>query len=124
FYTKWLEDWRDVQGTEPMVGDMRDPEHARKAITSGRVFNNGILPHTAPTYWGGGGPSWGGIVVSLPYFLYHHYRDQRVLAENYELIKNWLGFLDTHVEDDLLQRFGGQWDFLGDWLWPNVTQEG
>lgn len=124
FYTKWLEDWRDVQGTEPMVGDMRDPEHARKAITSGRVFNNGILPHTAPTYWGGGGPSWGGIVVSLPYFLYQHYRDQRVLAENYELIKNWLGFLDTHVEDDLLQRFGGQWDFLGDWLWPNATQEG
>src|SRR5690606_15774413 len=21
-------------------------------------------------------------------------------------------------------RFGGQWDFLGDWLWPGATEEG
>jgi alpha-L-rhamnosidase len=61
FYTKWLEDWRDVQGTEPMVGNMNDPKWARKETTSGRIFNNGIQPHTAPTYWGGGGPTWGGI---------------------------------------------------------------
>ena len=124
FYTKWMQDWRDVQGTEPMVGDMRDSNYARKEITSGRIFNNGILPHTAPTYWGGGGPAWGGIVVSLPWFMYQHYGDERVLLENYELIKKWLAFLDTHVENDLLQRFGGTWDFLGDWLWPNATAEG
>src|SRR5690606_28680341 len=102
FYTKWMEDWRDVQGTEPMVGNMRDTSYARTAVTSGRVFGNGILPHTAPTYWGGGGPAWGGIVVSLPYFLYEHYGDTRVLSENYELIKRWLTFLNTQVEDDLL----------------------
>src|SRR5690606_2003577 len=24
FYTKWMQDWRDVQGTEPMVGNMLD----------------------------------------------------------------------------------------------------
>ncbi|WP_346238400.1 family 78 glycoside hydrolase catalytic domain [Niabella insulamsoli] len=124
FYTKWMQDWRDVQGTEPMVGDMNDGAHARKALTSGRIFNNGVLPHTAPTYWGGGGPAWGGIVVTLPWFLYQHYGDRRVLAENYELVKNWLSFLDTHTENDLLQRFGGQWDFLGDWLWPGATAEG
>ncbi|MGO1648104.1 MAG: family 78 glycoside hydrolase catalytic domain [Sphingobacterium sp.] len=124
FYTKWMEDWRDVQGTEPMVGNMRDPNHARKGVTSGRILNNGILPHTAPTYWGGGGPSWGGIVVSLPYFMYEYYGDTQVLVDNYELMKGWLGFLDTHVEDHLLQRFGGPWDFLGDWLWPNATEEG
>src|SRR5690606_21864538 len=55
---------------------------------------------------------------------YQHYGDTQVLAENYELVKGWLAFLDTHVEDHLLQRFGGQWDFLGDWLWPNATEEG
>ncbi|HMR83448.1 MAG TPA: family 78 glycoside hydrolase catalytic domain, partial [Niabella sp.] len=49
FYTKWMQDWRDVQGTEPMVGNMRDTSYARKEVTSGRIFNNGILPHTAPT---------------------------------------------------------------------------
>ncbi len=124
FYTKWMEDWRDVQGTEPMVGNMRDSNYARKEMTSGRIFNNGVLPHTAPTYWGGGGPSWGGIVVSLPYFMYEQYGDIQVLSDNYSLIKNWLSFLDSHVKDNLLMRFGGQWDFLGDWLWPNATAEG
>lgn len=124
FYTKWMQDWRDVQGTEPMVGNMRDKNYARKEMTSGRIFNNGILPHTAPTYWGGGGPSWGGIVITLPWFMYQQYSDKRVLEENYQMMKDWLAFLDSHVENDLMKRFGGTWDFLGDWLWPNATAEG
>lgn len=124
FYTEWMEDWRDVQGTEPMVGNMRDPAYARQEVTSGRILGGGILPHTAPTYWGGGGPAWGGIVVSLPWFMYEHYGDEQILYDNFHLIKNWLSFLDTHVEDNLLKRLGGTWDFLGDWLWPNATAEG
>ncbi len=124
FYTKWLEDWRDVQGTEPMVGNMNNPDVARKAQTSGRLLGGGILPHTAPTYWGGGGPSWGGTCVVLPWYLYEHEGDRRVLEDNFEMIKKWLAFLDTHVEDNVLRRFGGKWDFLGDWLWPNATAEG
>ena len=124
FYTKWLEDWRDVQGTEPMVGNMNDPSWARKKEGSGRILGGGILPQTAPTYHGGGGPAWGGIVVTLPWFMYQHYGDQRVLEENFEMIKGWLEFLDTHVENDMLKRYGGQWDFLGDWLWPGATSQG
>ncbi|MEC3880470.1 family 78 glycoside hydrolase catalytic domain [Parapedobacter sp. 10938] len=124
FYTKWMQDWRDVQGTEPMVGNMLDTNYARKAVTSGRLFHNGVLPHTAPTYWGGGGPAWGGIVVTLPWFMYQHYGDKLVLENNFELIQGWLAFLKSHTKDNLLQRFGGQWDFLGDWLWPNATAEG
>ena len=124
FYTKWMNDWRDVQGTESVVGNMHDTTFARKKVMSGRVFNNGILPHTAPTYMGGGGPAWGGIVVSLPWFVYQHEGDTRILEDNYQMIKNWLSFLDLHTKNDLLQRFGGPWDFLGDWLWPNATAEG
>lgn len=124
FYTKWLEDWRDVQGTEPMVGNMNDPEWARKQEGSGRYMGGGILPQTAPTYHGGGGPAWGGIVVTLPWFMYEYHGDTRVLEENFEMIKEWLKFLDTHVEEELLKRYGGQWDFLGDWLWPGATSQG
>lgn len=124
FYTKWMQDWRDVQGTEPMVGNMYDYKTARKTVTSGRLLNNGVLPHTAPTYWGGGGPAWGGIVVSLPWYVYEYYGDKKILEQNYQLMKNWLSFLDTQVENNMLKRFGGQWDFLGDWLWPNATAEG
>jgi alpha-L-rhamnosidase len=124
FYTKWLEDWRDVQGTESMVGNMNDPAWAHKQINSGRFFGNGVLPHTAPTYHGGGGPAWGGIVVTLPWLIYQHEGDTRVLEKNYGMLKGWLEFLDSHTENHLLQRFGGSWDFLGDWLWPNATAEG
>ncbi|MEJ2902134.1 family 78 glycoside hydrolase catalytic domain [Pedobacter panaciterrae] len=124
FYTKWMEDWRDVQGTESLVGNMYDENFARKSIMSGRIMNNGVLPHTAPTYMGGGGPAWGGIVVSLPWFIYQHEGDKRVLDKNFEMIKGWLSFLDLNTKDDMLVRFGGSWDFLGDWLWPGATAEG
>ncbi len=124
FYNKWLEDWRDVQGTEPMVGNMNDPNWARKQEGSGRRLGGGVLPQTAPTYHGGGGPAWGGIVVTLPWFMYQYQGDMRVLEENFEMIKGWLTFLDTHVENNLLKRYGGRWDFLGDWLWPGATAQG
>lgn len=124
FYSKWLQDWRDVQGTEPMVGDMNNPEWAHKQEGSGRFFGNGVLPQTAPTYHGGGGPAWGGIVVTLPWYLYQHEGDIRILQTNFEMIKDWLAFLQTHTENNMLKRFGGNWDFLGDWLWPNANAEG
>jgi alpha-L-rhamnosidase len=124
FYNKWLEDWRDVQGTEPMVGNMNDPAWARKQEGSGRMLGGGILPQTAPTYHGGGGPAWGGIVVTLPWFMYQYYGDADVLEENFDMIKGWLAFLDTHVDNNMLKRYGGEWDFLGDWLWPGATAQG
>ncbi len=104
FYYNWLQDWRDCQKDYP----------------------DGWLPSTAPTYWGGGGPSWGGIVVTLPYTYYLQYGDTRILEENIEMIQKWLNFLDSKVEDGLLQRygdaekFGVEWQFLGDWLWPGA----
>jgi alpha-L-rhamnosidase len=124
FYTKWMEDWRDVQGSEAVVGNMHDPNFARKGIMSGRPLHPGILPHSAPTYMGGGGPAWGGINVSLPWFFFQHYGDRTILVKNFEMISKWLEFLDTQTKDDMLVRFGGDWDFLGDWLWPGATAEG
>ncbi len=124
FYTKWLEDWRDVQGTEPMVGNMNDPAWAHRQEGSGRPLGGGVLPQTAPTYHGGGGPAWGGIVVTLSWFVYQYQGDRKVLEDNFEMIKGWLAFLDTQVENHMLKRYGGRWDFLGDWLWPGATAQG
>ncbi|HEX8607219.1 MAG TPA: family 78 glycoside hydrolase catalytic domain, partial [Pedobacter sp.] len=124
FYTKWMEDWRDVKSTEPVVGNMYDTAWFHKGSMSGRPLNKGILPHSAPTYMGGGGPAWGGIVVSLPWFVYQQEGDVRMLNKNFELIQDWLAFLKTKSKDDMLVRFGGDWDFLGDWLWPGATAEG
>ncbi len=96
FYTKWAQDWRDVQGRD------------------------GNLPYTAPTYWGGGGPGWSGYCVTLPWLLYQRYGDARILRESFPTIQRWLAFLDSKAVDDLLVRWGGEWDFLGDWLWPGA----
>lgn len=98
FYYKWMQDWRDCQ----------------------KDFANGWLPNTAPTYWGGGGPAWGGIVVTLPYTYYLQYGDTRILEENFEMIVKWLNFLKSNVKDGLLQKYGDEWKFLGDWLWPGA----
>ncbi len=96
FYTKWAEDWRDVQAPD------------------------GNLPYTAPTYWGGGGPSWQGFCVHLPWEVYLRYGDTRILRDNFRTMQRWLAFLETKSKDDLLVRWGGEWDFLGDWLWPGA----
>ncbi len=99
FYSKWMEDWRDVQGTD------------------------GNVAYTAPTYIGGGGPSWSGFCVTLPWEIYKQYGDKRILEESFPTIQRWLDFLETKSEKDMLVRWGGKWSFLGDWLWPDVWPE-
>jgi alpha-L-rhamnosidase len=96
FYTKWAEDWRDVQAAD------------------------GSLPYTAPTYWGGGGPAWSGFCIHLPWMVYRRYGDTRILHDNFPMMQRWLAFLETKSKDNLLVRWGGEWDFLGDWLWPGA----
>lgn len=96
FYNKWMEDWRDVQTSD------------------------GNLPYTAPTYWGGGGPAWSGYCVTLPWLVYERYGDVRILKESLPTIKRWFEFLETKSKSDMLVRWGGKWDFLGDWLWPGA----
>ena len=113
FYTKWSQDWRDVQGGESAWGT------GDKAATRDTV-ESGNLPYTAPTYWGGGGPGWSGYCVTLPWEIYERYGDTRILTQNFPTIQRWLAFLETKAQDDMLTRWGGQWDFLGDWLWPGA----
>ncbi len=101
-YTKWLGNWRDAQ------------------------IKSGDLPYTAPAYkdQGGGGPMWSGFVVALPWQLYFHYGDERILEVMYPTIQKWLGFLETKTKDGILEPYISygirmpQWNFLGDWLAP------
>jgi len=68
----------------------------------------------------GGGPAWSGFCITLPWEVYLRYGDTRILAENFSMMQRWLDFLETKAKDDLLVRWGGEWDFLGDWLWPGA----
>ncbi len=108
-YNRWLANWRDSQ--EPTTGS---------------------LPHTAPNYpnQGGGGPMWGGFVVTLPWHMYVQYGDRAVLETNYPMIQKWLGYLASETTDNLLldhksHAMGMQaWNFLGDWLTPKGSLRG
>ncbi|MBI4910642.1 MAG: family 78 glycoside hydrolase catalytic domain [Acidobacteria bacterium] len=101
-YNSWLANWRDSQDA------------------------SGSLPHTAPNYpnQGGGGPMWGGMVVTLPWQMYLQYGDRRVLETNYPMISKWLGYLASETQGDLLLDHKTHamtmqmWNFLGDWLTP------
>ncbi len=115
-YAKWAEDWRDVQGKAAAWGvDKKEGE-----VGSGKKVEPGNLPYTAPTYWGGGGPGWSGYCVTLPWEMYRRLGDRRILEQMLPTIERWLGFLETKSQGNLLRRYGGEWDFLGDWLWPGA----
>lgn len=111
-YTKWAEDWRDAQGRTSSWGGGAD-------AAAGSV-EAGALPYTAPTYWGGGGPGWCGFVVHLPWEMWRVNGDRQLLERMLPTLQGWLAFLETRQREDLLRRWGGEWDFLGDWLWPGA----
>lgn len=113
FYTKWSQDWRDVQGGSSAWGVA-----ANAAVKD--TIESGNLPYTAPTYWGGGGPGWSGYCVTLPWEVYERYGDTRILEDNFPTIQRWLAFVETKTKDNIMRRWGGEWDFLGDWLWPGA----
>ena len=97
FYTKWAQDWRDTQSPD------------------------GNLPYTAPTYWGGGGPVWSSYIIFLPWKMYEWNGDKRLLSDQYANMKRFLAFEEAKSKENLLVRWGGEWDFLGDWLWPRAN---
>lgn len=120
FYAKWSEDWRDVQSKGPVWGAGTEPPSAAAEAARKDAADAGNLPYTAPTYWGGGGPAWSGFCVTMPWEVYEHRGDRRILEANLPTIERWLAFLETKARGNLLRRWGGEWDFLGDWLWPGA----
>ncbi len=117
FFNKWAQDWRDVQGNSASWGVGRQAGQ----LGAGAATDDGNLPYTAPTYWGGGGPAWSGYSVHLPWEMYQFYGDKRLLGESLPTIRRWLAFLESKSSANLLRRWGGEWDFLGDWLWPGAS---
>lgn len=94
FYRKWLTDWRNRQAPD------------------------GSMPHVAPVSRGGGGPGWPGLLSAITWRHYLYYGDVRVLAENYDAIRRYVDNLESRSKDGVLRAYGGQWDFIGDWVPP------
>lgn len=100
FYTKWIKDMRDSQNSE-----------------------TGFIPHTVPFEGGGGGPPWGCAYVIIPWLMYLHYGDRRVLEENYSGMKRWIEYLKGCTDESglVVREEPGSW-CLGEWAAPTAIK--
>lgn len=80
--------------------------------------DTGFVPHTVPFYGGGGGPAWGSACAIVPWSVYTHNFDVRILAQNYEVITKWIQYLEGKSVNYIVEKEEeGSW-CLGDWCMP------
>ncbi|MFC1782489.1 alpha-L-rhamnosidase C-terminal domain-containing protein, partial [Planctomycetota bacterium] len=96
FYTKWLKD---------LAADQNE---------------NGAIPHVVPDVLNNGGSAaWADAGVIVPWTVYLCYSDKRILAEQYESMKAWVGYIQKQAGEDFLWNIGSHY---GDWLAFNTTR--
>lgn len=98
FYEKWMQD-----------------------IADGQDILSGHIQYTAPYIRSGGGPGgWGCAIVEVPYQLYRHYGDKKILEKYYRNMRRYIDYLESHSEYGLVTSDKkGEW-CLGDWCGPNI----
>lgn len=76
-------------------------------------YPDGSIPHVVPDVLEGGGgeAGWADCCVILPWLVYRQYGDERVLSDNYDMMRRWLAFLDRESPDRVRPAEG-----FGDWL--------
>jgi len=102
FYTKWLRDIRVAQKEDGSVPDIA-PVHW--------LFWSFLNPYPAD-------PAWGTACVTIPWLVYLHYGDKRILEENYEVIKKWVDFLTAKSERNYIV-----YSKYGDWVPPGFQRK-
>lgn len=82
---------------------------------------DGLVPEIAPEYvtfsWGGtmfrDSPEWGSTSIIAPWYAYHWYGDERILEENYDVMKRYVGYLKSQAQGYILYQGLGDWFDLG-----------
>ncbi len=87
-------------------------------IFASQDSETGFIPHTVPFYGGGGGPAWGSACAIVPWVLYNHTFDRRILQKAYPVVCKWIKYLETKNPDLIIRKEeDGSW-CLGDWCLP------
>ena len=90
FFTKWL-------------GDLKTDQS-----------ENGSVPFVIPDVLNAGGSTgWGDAATIIPWTMYKKYGDKRILAQQYESMKMWVGYLEALAGEDHIIQDGFH---FGDWL--------
>lgn len=80
-------------------------------------FDDGSLPHVAPSVRPGGSPGWQDAAAIVPWEIYLRCGDRDVLRENYDMVEGLVGWYEKKAgKGELLtpKMIGG----YGDWLQP------
>ncbi len=83
------------------------------------IHDNGYVPPVAPGRFDGptiNGPWWGGMIVYLPWKIYTHFGDKRILEESFDAMKKYTGYLNS-IDSSYVVKWG-----LGDWLEPGSVR--
>ncbi len=94
FWSKWMKDLADAQSPEGFVTDV-----APAAVTRGAAK-----------------PGWGDAVVIVPWVVYRHYGDTRIIEDNYATIRGWVEYMRSQSKNGLYEVEG-----YGDWVAPVKT---
>ena len=96
FYTKWLKD---------LAADQ---------------FENGSVPWVIPDVLNqGGSAAWADASIIVPWTVYLSYGDKRILNEQYESMKAWVGYMKEQSGEKYLWNTGHH---FGDWLAFSTTR--
>ncbi len=91
-YEKWLQDIRDAQGE--VTGAITDTAPFRR-------FGSRPADPVSSSF------------LLIPWNIYCHYRDERIIRDNYEPMKRWIGYLFRNANDYILK-----YSHMGDWAAP------
>ncbi len=101
FFTKWLRDLKSEQLSDGGV------PHVIPDVLNDVAENDNLLEsnHSAT--------GWADAAVICPWEIYRQYADRRILEENYDVMKRWVGYIEKHARDGLLWDSGFH---FGDWV--------
>ncbi|MFQ1020954.1 family 78 glycoside hydrolase catalytic domain [Tardisphaera saccharovorans] len=79
-------------------------------------LEDGQIPDVVPPFWKTypADPAWGIAYLEIAWLLYVYYGNKRVLEENYEPMKKYVGFLASKAKDGILSI-----NKYGDWCPPS-----
>ncbi|MDO4272980.1 MAG: family 78 glycoside hydrolase catalytic domain [Eubacteriales bacterium] len=101
FYSKWL---KDVEADQTPEGGVA---HVVPDIVSGNEGDNWLLKQGSHS-----AAAWADVAVINPWTMYLTFGDKEILKEQYESMKGWISFMETHAVDYI-------WNYklqFGDWV--------
>ncbi|MCR2048009.1 glycoside hydrolase family 78 protein [Acetatifactor muris] len=94
-YRKVLEDMAEAQTPEGLVPDIAPEYHNFDLEQIHEGFRDS--------------PEWGSACIIAPWYLYDQYGDITFLENNYEMMRRYLGYLQTRISCGLLHHGLGDW---------------